>query len=94
MIIKYISKDGNWAETEDIVHIPENFIKIDNIYFEKKEEIKEVKKVEVKVETKEEVTEDVEARAKAFCKENKVKGYWIMKGDNLIKKAVENGFII
>ena len=66
MFITYINKDGN-KETQDFLKVPENFIKIDNIYFEKaieetkptKTPKKEVEVASIKVEeTKEEVIDD------------------------------------
>jgi len=41
-----------------------------------------------------EVEEDLFERAKAFCKENKVARYGLLKGQKMIDKAIENGFII
>lgn len=100
MIIKYIDRNGNLAETEDIVHIPANLYQVDKVWFEKREEVVEKKVKEVK-EVKEiqevepsEVVEDVELqeKAKEFLKEKKVKGYGLLKGDNIVKRAKELGF--
>jgi hypothetical protein len=79
-MITYIDVDGNMQEAE-FINIPDNIEKIGNTYFEKRivEPIKKVKAVEVKEEVKEEISEDVLERAKAFCKEQKIKGYGLLK---------------
>lgn len=107
MIIKYIDANGNRSETEDIVHIPENLHQIDGVWFEQKLEKKAVKKNEIIIpeakeeELEEEVTIDevwewlsleIEEKAKEFLKEKKVKGYGLLKGENIVKKAKELGF--
>jgi hypothetical protein len=66
MKFEYIDINGNKALTEDMVRVPENFIKIDNIYFEKGEEVKETK-------TEKKVDSNVEERALAYMKEQKVR---------------------
>lgn len=98
MIIKYIDRNGNWAETADIVHIPANLYEIDKVWFEKREEVK-AKEVKVKEEkevapseVEEGVVAELQEKAKEFLKEKKVKGYGLLKGDNLVKKAREEGF--
>lgn len=116
MFITYINKDGN-KETQDFLKVPENFIKIDNIYFEQaieetkttKQPKKVVEVASVKVEeVKEEVAEDevihnakeplafteLELKAKDFLKEQKLRGYALLKWQKMIDKAVELGFII
>jgi len=35
---------------------------------------------------------EIEEKAKEFLKENKVKGYGLLKGANIVKKAKELGF--
>jgi hypothetical protein len=104
MIIRYISLEGNRSETEDIVHIPESLKLIDGVYFEQKLEKKAIKKDEIiipeVVEEEEEINEEleewisleIEEEAKEFLKENKVKGYGLLKGANIVKKAKELGF--
>lgn len=99
MIIKYIDRNGNLAETEDIVHIPANLYQVDKVWFEKREEVKEkevkqVKEVKevVPSEVEEGVIAELQEKAKEFLKEKKVKGYGLLKGDNLVKKAREEGF--
>jgi len=87
MKFEYIDINGNKALTEDIVRVPENFIKIDNIYFEKGE----VLPVEVVKETN---NKEVEERALVYMKEQKVRGAHLLKWERLIAKAVEQGFII
>lgn len=96
MIIEYINKNGNLEKTADVVKVPENLEKIGNMYFEKKDVIKkETKKVvEVKEEVKEELDEELFEKAKAFLKEKKVKGFGLLKGQKMIDKALEEGFII
>jgi hypothetical protein len=73
MIINYIDVDGNIQEAE-FINIPDNIEKIGNTYFEKTV-VAPVKKVEVVEEVKNEVKEDLFEKAKAFCKEQKIKGY-------------------
>lgn len=92
MKINYINLDGNWAITDEVVDIPVNIIKLDNTYFEKREEEKETKKEKEIV--KGVIESDVEERALAYLKWQKVRGAHLWKGQKLIDKAVENGFII
>lgn len=102
MIIEYIGADGNKKQTADVVAVPAWLEQIGKIWFEKKEVVveKPVKKKEVVVkeevveEIATEINKDVEARAKEYLKEKKVRGFGLLKGDNLIKRAVEEGFII
>jgi len=89
MKFTYINVDGNVAETEDVVHLPENLIKIGNTYFEKKvEEVKETKKSkevkEVEPATVEEIDKleevnSIETKALEFLKEKKVRGCHLLK---------------
>jgi hypothetical protein len=103
-IIKFIDKSGNISQLETLTdnNRTSKLEKIGNTYFEKKVEVKtETKKVEkiIVPELREEVientesSEDLEAKAKDFCRENKVRGYGLLKGEKLIAKAKENGFI-
>ena len=117
MIITYIWLDWNIRQTEDVIDVPANIIKIDNNYFEKEIKIEKVKKekvsettetvVDLKVEwevtiitptitepIKQVISEDVEARAKEFLKAQKVRWFGLLKGQKIIDKAVELGFII
>ena len=95
MFYTYINKDWNISTTWDINVLPSNIEMIGNMLFEKKEEIKKEIKKEVKEEIKEEVAySDSELKAKEFLKEKKIRGFWLLKWENLIKKAVEEGFII
>jgi acetylornithine/succinyldiaminopimelate/putrescine aminotransferase len=106
MIIKFIDKNGNRSEliTESDKNRMSKYEKIGKTWFEKRIQqpvIQKVVKVEVKEEVVEEVKEitetnnqEIEIRAKEFLKEKKVRGFGLLKGDNLIKKAVDNGFII
>lgn len=93
MDIKYISAEGNVVLLEDVLVVPANIEKIGDTYFEKKEVIV---KSEKKVEKKKvwEIDEELFEEAKSFLKEKKVKGFWLLKGQNMIDKAIENGFII
>ena len=100
MKFTYISADGNIKETEDVTLTPDFLEKIDNIWFEKRGivETKKTKEIEVTEEdvweTVVEISEDVEAKAKEYLKEQKVRGYALLKGQKIIDKAVELGFII
>lgn len=103
MKFTYISKDWNIMETEDLVHTPDFLEKIWWTYFEKKldEKTKVFKSVDIEKEEKEEIKEveavideDIEARAKEYLKNAKVRGFGLMKGQKLIDKAIELGFII
>jgi hypothetical protein len=38
--------------------------------------------------------DEIELRAKEFLKEKKVRGFGLLKWENLIKRAVEEGFIV
>ncbi len=99
MIIEYIGADGNKKQTADVVAVPANLEQIGKIWFEKREvEKKEEKKEEKKVVIEEVIAkvanDEIELRAKEFLKEKKVRGFGLLKGENLIKRAVEEGFII
>jgi len=99
MIIEYIGADGNKKQTADVVAVPANLEQIGKIWFEKREvEKKEEKKEEKKVVIEEVIAEvandEIELRAKEFLKEKKVRGFGLLKGENLIKRAVEEGFIV
>jgi|CXWK01.1.fsa_nt_gi hypothetical protein len=103
MIIDYIGADGNKKQTADVVAVPVWLEQIGKIWFEKKEVEKPVVKKEEKVITKNEeiveeieaqIDDDIEAKAKEFLKAKKIRGFGLLKGDNLIKRAVEEGFII
>ena len=63
-----------------------------------KEEVKPIKKQEPKQETQEPIedttTDDTFNRAKEYLKEQKYKWYWLLKGQNMINKAIENWFTI
>ena len=91
MIIDYISKDGNWEKTEDLVLVPDHLEKFDGVWFEKREEVKAVKKVE-KVE--EHKNNNSEEAMREFLKSKKIKATHLLKGQTLIDKAIANGFII
>ena len=75
MKFTYINISGNIAITDDVAKLPENLIKIDNTYFEKREEVKETKKVKqvIDVIIEEKLSEDLEAKAKEFLKDKKVR---------------------
>jgi len=95
MIIDYIGADGNKKQTADVVATPTWLEQIGKIWFEKKEvEKKEEKKVVIEEVIAEVANEEIEIRAKEFLKEKKVRGFGLLKGENLIKRAVEEGFII
>ena len=96
MKFTYINISGNIAITDDVAKLPENLIKIDNTYFEKREEVKETKKVKqvIDVIIEEKLSEDLEAKAKEFLKDKKVRWFGLLKGQKIIDKAVELGFII
>lgn len=95
MIISYINKDGN-KDMQDFLKVPENFIKIDNIYFEQAEEdtkpTKEVK--EVTAEKQDLGVDYIEEKAREYLKEHKVKWFGLLKGSKIVDKAIANGFII
>lgn len=90
----YISIDWNIKETDDVVLVPSFLEKIDNTYFEKRVLVKTEHKVEIKEETKWEIDATLVERAKEYCKEHKVRGYWLLKDQKLIDTAVANGFIL
>lgn len=92
MFITYINRDGN-KETQDFLKVPENFTKVDGVYFEPRgEEVEEIKEVK---EVKQEINNDfIEEKAREFCKEQKIKGYGLLKGSKLVEKAIANGFRI
>lgn len=95
MIIDYIGADGNKKQTADVVATPIWLEQIGKIWFEKKEvEKKEEKKVVIEEVIAEVANEEIEIRAKEFLKEKKVRGFGLLKGENLIKRAVEEGFIV
>ena len=75
MKFTYINISGNIAITDDVAKLPENLIKIDNTYFENREEVKETKKVKqvIDVIIEEKLSEDLEAKAKEFLKDKKVR---------------------
>lgn len=68
-------------------------------------EKKEKKEVEVESEVvvqeeekideiEQEIDEEIAGRMKEFLKEKKVRGYGLLKGEGLKKRAIEEGFII
>lgn len=88
MFVTYINRDGN-KETQDFLKVPENFTKVDGVYFEPRDEEVEIKEV------KEVINNDyIEDKAREYLKENKVKGYGLLKGSKLVEKAIATGFII
>jgi hypothetical protein len=98
----YISIDWNIKETDDVALVPSFLEKVENTYFEKRTVVKE-EKIEVlkeeKIEVlKEEPTKEIDntliERAREYCKEQKVRGYWLLKDQKLIDTAVANGFIL
>lgn len=108
MIITYIDKNGNFAQLDNVFDKERmsKIEKIDNTRIEKRqeEEKKQEEKIAVKVkkevtvqkkevsEDKAEPSDDLFDKAKQYCKEQKIRWYWLLKWDNLIKKAVEHGF--
>lgn len=95
MIIDYIGADGNKKQTADVVAVPANLEQIGKIWFEKREvEKKEEKKVVIEEVIAEVANDEIELRAKEFLKEKKVRGFGLLKWENLIKRAVEEGFIV
>jgi len=91
----YINLDWNVAETEDITLLPSSIEKIGNTYFEKR--IAEVGgKVEgetMKVES-DTIDSVLLERAREYCRENKVRWYWLFKWKKLLETAIVNGFIL
>lgn len=95
MIIDYIGADGNKKQTADVVAVPTWLEQIGKIWFEKREvEKKEEKKVVIEEVIAEVANDEIELRAKEFLKEKKVRGFGLLKWENLIKRAVEEGFIV
>lgn len=91
----YISIDWNIKETDDVTLIPSFLEKIDNTYFEKKSFAKEEVIIETPiVEETKEIDQLLVERAKEYCKEHKVRGYWLLKDQKLIDTAIANGFIL
>lgn len=91
----YISIDWNIKETDDVTLIPSFLEKIDNTYFEKKSFTKEEAIIETPiVEETKEIDHLLVERAKEYCKEHKVRGYWLLKDQKLIDTAIANGFIL
>jgi len=91
----YISIDWNIKETDDVTLIPSFLEKIDNSYFEKRSFVKEETIVEKKQEEqKTEIDIALLEKAREYCKEQKVRGYWLLKDQKLIDTAVANGFIL
>jgi hypothetical protein len=91
MKFNYINLDGNKAETDDVVFMPDNLEKIWDVIFEKKSVILELKKKVNKIEEpiKEEFNVD---DALTFLKEQKVRWAHLLKWDKLIEKAKSLGF--
>jgi hypothetical protein len=90
MFITYINRDGN-KEIQDFLEVPKNFTKIDGIYFEPREE----NIAEQKEQPKQVINNDyIEEKAREFLRENKVKGFGLLKGSKIVDKAIANGFII
>ena len=88
----YIDNDWNIKETDDLVLVPSFIEKLGNTYFEKKDVIKsEVKEIK---EVKEEIDVALLNKAREYCKENKVRGYGLLKDQKLIDTAVANGFTL
>lgn len=109
MFIKYISKQGNFEELETTTdkNWETKLHKIGNVWFENRETLvptvdKKAKKevvieneVEVsKEEIIEQLDEEIEVKMKEFLKEKKIRGYGLLKGEGLKKRAIEEGFII
>lgn len=96
MRIKYIDKDGNFAELETLLDTQweSKLEKVGRVYFEKKDIIENVKpKEEVKVDVIEPIQFD-EVGAKEFLKQKGIRGYGLLKGEWLKKRALEEWFII
>lgn len=96
MIIKYIDKNGNFSILETLVekNWEQRVEKIGLQRFEKRNNViawfvnKDVIKEEV------EVWSFDETAAKEYLKEKGVRGYGLLKGEGLKKRAIEEGFII
>lgn len=90
MLVKYIDASGNQSVLETLVD-PKwetKMEKIGNVYFEKKTtESKEVVKVVIEGKAVE-VADFDEVAAKEFLKEKGVRGYGLLKGEGLKKKAI------
>lgn len=99
MIIKYIDKNGNFSILETLVDKDwdKKIEKIGLQRFEKRNDvvISNAKK-EIKDDSKEvvEASSFDEASAKEYLKEKGVRGYGLLKGEGLKKRAIEEGFII
>jgi len=96
MIIKYIDKNGNFSILETLVEKDweQRVEKIGLVRFEKRNDVVvwSAKKETIKEEV--EVSSFDEAAAKEYLKEKGVRGYGLLKGEGLKKRAIEEGFII
>lgn len=90
----YISIDWNIKETDDVALVPSFLEKVENTYFEKRTVVKEEKIEVLKEEPTKEIDNTLIERAREYCKEQKVRGYWLLKDQKLIDTAVANGFIL
>lgn len=96
MKFTYINLDWNITETDDVVLIPSFLEKIDNTYFEKRENVTKESKKEISDTwaVKEEYDEVEVERAREYCKEQKIRWYWLLKWKKLVDTAITNGFIL
>lgn len=90
----YIAIDWNIKETDDVALVPSFLEKVENTYFEKRTVVKEEKIEVLKEEPTKEIDNTLIERAREYCKEQKVRGYWLLKDQKLIDTAVANGFIL
>lgn len=98
MIIKYINKQGNFAILETLVEKDweQRLEKIGLVWFEKKDSLQVKKEVKVEVvatDVSDDNEEFDEVAAKEYLKSKGVRGYGLLKGVSLKKKAKEEGFI-
>lgn len=94
MIIKYINKQGNFAILETLVEKDweQRLEKIGLVWFEKKDSLP-VKKEVVATDVSNDNEKFDEVAAKEYLKSKGVRGYGLLKGESLKKKAKEEGFI-
>lgn len=94
--LEVIEKLREWRRELEVVEVKTVQENANKRVEEAKDKIQE-QKVEVekpKEEVKGEINQEVFERARAYLKEKWYKGYWLLKWENMITKAIENWFII
>lgn len=99
MKYSYINKEWNLTETEDVLEAPAYLELIWTVYFDKrvavsakKEKVEAVEEGIIAEVAKEVNTQELEA--KEYLRAKKIRWFALLKWESLMKRAIEEGFII